>query len=304
MDDDVASAATQLFGSGPSGLLVIDARELLTSTARVVGAQMGELHFKAWMAMVTMHVANGMPDDGKSSATVAELGRVMWGADRAQGGDNTKRLLRALFDLYRVELTVPGYDMANRRPAAGVSSTRLLINLFVDEAILKAFNSEERTLTRSEFGRALGAKQRGTIEWRLHPDYTQRLAESDLRRFDWVKAQRLRGVALALWMVFTSPRVPYRRALDQGGKLEVVEVPLTLDHCYALGVQAGTDAARRRTLNDAGKRVCAADKSFVAFEAHGGRGRESFLRIIRTPPTDPPLEPAGALRGEQLSLVA
>src|ERR1035441_4455397 len=36
MDDDVASAATQLFGSGPSGLLVIDARELLTSTARVV----------------------------------------------------------------------------------------------------------------------------------------------------------------------------------------------------------------------------------------------------------------------------
>ena len=67
MDDDVASAATQLFGSGPSGLLVVDARELLTSTARVVGAQLGELHFKAWMAVITLHVAGGMPGDGRGA---------------------------------------------------------------------------------------------------------------------------------------------------------------------------------------------------------------------------------------------
>lgn len=45
MDED-AAAAGQLFGSGPRGVLVIDARELLTSTARVVGVQLGELHFK------------------------------------------------------------------------------------------------------------------------------------------------------------------------------------------------------------------------------------------------------------------
>jgi hypothetical protein len=30
MDNDVASAATQLFGSGPRELLVVDGRELLT----------------------------------------------------------------------------------------------------------------------------------------------------------------------------------------------------------------------------------------------------------------------------------
>ena len=60
MDDDVASAATQLFGNGPRGMLVIDARELLTSTARVVGAQLGELHFKVWMAVITLHVAHGL----------------------------------------------------------------------------------------------------------------------------------------------------------------------------------------------------------------------------------------------------
>jgi len=82
MDDDVASAATQLFSSGSSGLLVIDARELLTSTARVVGVELGELHFKVWMAIITLHVAHGMPADGRGEATAAELGRLIWGADR------------------------------------------------------------------------------------------------------------------------------------------------------------------------------------------------------------------------------
>ena len=304
MDDDAASSATQLFGSGPSGLLVIDARELLTSTARVVGARLGEIHFKAWMAIVTLHVARGMPADGKHSASIGELTRLVWGEDRVRGGVNTRQLLRALFDLRQAQFTVPGYDMVNQRPAPGVSDTSLLINLYVDETMLKVFQGEEHALTRADFGRALGRKQRGTIAWRLHPDYTQRLAESDLRRFDWAKAQRLRGVALALWMVFTSPRVPYRTALGQAGKLEVVEVPLTLEHCHALGVQAATDAARRRTLNDAGKRVGAADKSFVAFEAHGGRGRQSFLRILRAPTSDPLLEPAVSRRSEQLTLAA
>jgi len=108
MDDDVASAASQLFGSGARGLLVIDARELLTSTARVVGAQLDELHFKAWTALLTLRVAHGMPDDGGGATTVGELGRIIWGADRTRGGLNTGRVLRTLFDLYEATFTVPG----------------------------------------------------------------------------------------------------------------------------------------------------------------------------------------------------
>jgi hypothetical protein len=305
MDDDVASAATQLFGSGPSGLLVIDARELLTSTARVVGAQLGELHFKAWMALITLHVAHGMPADGRCEATAGELSRMIWGDDRERGGSNTRKLLRALFDLRQAQFTVPGYDMINQRPAPAVSDTSLLINLAVDEMMLKAFSEAGRhRLDRVDFGKALGGKRRGTIGWRLHPDYTQRLAESDLRRFDWTKAQQLRGVALALWMVFTSPRVPYRQVFEGPDDVEIVEVPLTLEHCHALGVRNAADAGRRRTLNEAGQRVCAADKSFVAFEAHGGRGRDSFLRIVRRRPRLSPLEPPVVVAAEQLTLAA
>ncbi len=299
MDEDVASAATQLFGAGPSGLLVIDARELLTSTARVVGAQLGELHFKVWMALVTLHVAHGLPAEGRSEATAAELSRMIWGDDRGRGGWNTRTLLRVLFDLFEAKFTVPGYDMVNQRPATGVSTASLLINLYVDETMLKAYeHGSKHELSRADFGRVFGRKKHGTVAWRLHPDYTQRLRESDLRRFDWAKAQQLRGVALALWMVFSSPRVPYRQVLEDP-ELEVVEVPLTLDHCNALGVRNGADAGRRRTLNDAGRRVCAADRSFVAFEAHGGRGRDSFLRIVRRRPEleqrGPLVVPAGQL---------
>lgn len=281
MDDDAATAAGQLFGSGPSGLLVIDARELLTSTARVVGAQMGEIHFKTWMALITLHVAHGMPEDGRGESGVGEFSRIIWG-DKERGGSNTRKLLRALFDLRDAKFTVPGFDMVNQRPAAGVSDTNLLINLYVDETILKAYSEAgQHGMDRADFGRELGAKGRGTIAWRLHPDYTQQLASTDLRRFDWTKAQQLRGVALALWMVFSSPRVPYRDLYDAPDDLEIVEIPLTVDHCHALGVRASTDAARRRTFNEAGSRVCAADRSYEAFEAHGGRGRDSFLRVVR-----------------------
>jgi hypothetical protein len=332
MDEDAASAAGQLFGSGPRGVLVIDARELLSSTARVVGAALGELHFKAWMALVTLHVVHGMPEDGRATTTLGELARLVWGARENSGKDNFA-LLDVMHDLRDAKFTVPGYDLVNQRPADGVSDTSLLINLFVDETILKgytaekarrelarrkreviaehrggqitavqrdrdlaAFERELATITRVDraaFGKQLGGKGRGTLAWRMHPDYTQRLGETELRRFDWTKARAMRGVALTLWMGFTSPRMPYRPVFDAGEPLEVVEIPLTLEHCHALGVRSGADAARRRTFNDAGARVCAADRTFRAFEAHGGRGMDSFLRVVRTPPAQSVLDRPG-----------
>ena len=333
MDDDAASAAGQLFGNGPCGVLVIDARELLSSTARVVGAALGELHFKAWMALITLHVVHGMPDDGRAETTLGELARLVWGGRRERSGKDTFALLQVMQDLRDAKFTVPGYDLVNQRPAAGVSDTSLLINLYIDDTILRGYIAEkarralvtrrrelaaaqrkgsmtaaqvERAVAaidreattierveRADFGKQLGGKGRGTLAWRMHPDYTQRLGEAELRRFDWTKAQAMRGVALTLWMGFTSPRMPYRPMFDAPRDLELVEIPLTVEHCHALGVRSATDAARRRTFNEAGVRVCAADKTFKAFEAHGGRGMDSFLRVVRTPPAQSPLDRPG-----------
>ena len=103
MDEDAAAAAGQLFGAGPRGVLVIDARELLTSTARVVGVQLGELHFKAWMALITLHVAHGMPVDGRGASGGGEFSRIVVGGRQKRGGSNTHKLLRALFNLRQAQ---------------------------------------------------------------------------------------------------------------------------------------------------------------------------------------------------------
>jgi hypothetical protein len=340
MDEDAATAAGQLFGSGPRGVLVIDSRELLSSTARVVGAALGELHFKVWMALITLHVLHGMPDNGRASTTLGELGRLISGR-RESSGKDTYALLDVMHDLRDTKFTVPGYDLVNQRPAAAVSDTSLLINLVVDEVLLKRYAAEKarraiatrrrRALAQAKAGRLrpadlqrllaaldaelgaiarvdraivgkqMGGKDGGTLAWRMHPDYTQRLGETELRRFDWNKAHVLRGVALTLWMGFTSPRIPYRRVFEAPRDLQIVDVPLTPENCHALGVRASADAARRRTFNDAGARVVSADRSFQAFEAHGGRGRDSFLRVVRTAPPESPLArpmPAPVVAGQ------
>jgi len=53
-------------------------------------------------------------------------------------------------NLRQAQFTVPGYDMVNQRPAAGVSDTSLLINLYVDETMLKAFREDDHQLSRSD----------------------------------------------------------------------------------------------------------------------------------------------------------
>jgi hypothetical protein len=303
MDEDVASAATQLFGGGRGGRLVVDARELLMSTTEVIGAEFGETHLKTWMALVTMHVAHGMPGEARVDSSAAELSKLIWGEDRERGGTQTKRLVRTLLDLHDAKITVPGYDLEKQEPADGITLTHLFSEIYVDATILKAFSEPDHGLNRADFGKVLGAKQRGTIAWRMNRNYAERLNEAALRRFDWTKAQQLRGSALALWMLFTSPRVPYRPVLESREQLETVEVPLTAEHCSALGVHAATPAARRRTLNDAGRRVCAVDHSFKAFEARGGHGHDSFLRVVRERPLSPPLAHPYEGAAPQLRLV-
>lgn len=281
MDEDAAAAAGQLFGKGPAGLLVVDHRHLLSSTARVVGAELGELHFKVWMAIITLHVGGGQPASGAGQSSIGELSRLIWGVGKQTGGSNTRKILRALTELDSARFTLPGYDTVNDQVASGVGRTSLFTDLYIDGALLSAFEHRgEHGLTAKDFGQRTGGKG-CTVSWQLHKRYCQRLAQSELRRFDWAKAQQLRGVALALWMVFGAPRLHYRPVLEDAG-LQMLELALSAEHCHALGVRAGTDAARRRTLNEAGPRVCAADRSFVSFEAHGGRGAASVLRVVRT----------------------
>lgn len=311
VDDDVAAAAFALFGSESHGLLIVDARELLTSTAHAVGEKLGELHFLLWLSLLTIYVASGCPEDGRANTSLGELARLIWGPAHTHSGTRTRKLLMAFKDLNEVKLTVPGYDMVNQRPAKVLSNTSLLINIAVDDAIWRPFlqsigepvkepeedarpgeSDEEAAVRRA---RRLGGLRGASLSFRLHPDYVVHLTDVEMRRFDWTAAQQLRGVALKTWMLFTSPRMPYRPILSSGGDLEQVEIPLTVENCAALGVKGGTDKTRRRTLNEAGKRICGADSSFQEFAAHSGGGGQSFLRLVRRRPKDAPARSSGQL---------
>lgn len=98
-------------------MLVSDARELLSSPARVVGAALGELHFNAWMALIT-HVVHGdarrrpRHDDPRGAGTPG------CGASRREGGKDTFALLDVMHDLPEAKFSVPGYDPVNQ-PAPG-----------------------------------------------------------------------------------------------------------------------------------------------------------------------------------------
>lgn len=101
-----------------------------------------------------------------------------------------------------------------QRSAAGASDTSLGINLCFDDTILKAYGQvDTHGLDRKAFGKALGGKRGADGLFGGCTPYTQRLGDADLRRFDWVEAQQLRGVALTLWIVFASRRVPYRASI-------------------------------------------------------------------------------------------
>lgn len=310
IDDDVATAATQLFG-GSAGLLTIDHRDVLRSTARVVGSKWGDVHLKLFMAIITLHVNHGMPEDGISYTSAAELSSIIWGYGqredgtvRRKGGAETKDLLRALSDLRSARFVFRGRGLRGE-DADVTSDVDFLANLMLDDTLLRAYQAPGATgLSQADFGRAFGKRKGpGTIGWRLDPLYVRRLSDAELRRFDLLKAQQLRGAALAMWLLFSSPRIPYRSLFGSGESgLVSVDVPLTEAHCHELGVKNAQAAGRRRTINQAGERICAADRSFVSFEAHGGRGQSDFLRIVRRDVSSDALErPYGA--SEQLALV-
>src|SRR3954468_1089052 len=82
---------------------------------------------------------------------------------------------------------------------------------------------------------------------------------------------------------------------------EWMEISLTTEAYQALGVHAAEERDRRRTLNQAGRRILDVDRTYVVFEAHGGSRRRSWLRIVRR--CVPPGDVAAALPG-QLSLAA
>jgi hypothetical protein len=307
LEANIAATAGQL-GGRPPGRLLVNSREVLASTARVVGATLGEMHFNTFVALTMVYVREGAPDDGAGAATLGRLHRLVHGevsrhGRSTKGGRAYLAIVNALEDLFEAKLTVQGYDtVTGRLTPGGFSKTRLLVDLFWDEDLERA--RQGALEGRNELAARLGAKRadNDTVRWRFHQAYVARIRAGDLVTLDWEKLRALRGVAKTLWLQLSAPRFMFRPVPGQPDH-EWIEIPLTTEGHQALGVHATEERDRRRTLNQAGRRILEVDPTYVVFDAHGGPRRPSALRIVRrcVPPDD--VRAATPLPG-QLNLAA
>ena len=306
LEANIAAASGQLGGRSP-GRLVVNSREVLASTARVVGATLGEMHFNTFVALTMVYLHEGAPDDGAGAATLGRLHRLVHGevsrhGRSTKGGRAYLAIVNALEDLFEAKITVQGYDtVTGRLTPGGFSKTRLLVDLFWDEDLERA--RQGALEDRNELAARLGAKRAdNTVRWRFHQAYVARIRAGDLVTLDWEMLRALRGVAKTLWLQLSTPRFLFRPVPEQPDH-EWIEIPLTSEGYQALGVHATEERDRRRTLNQAGRRILEVDPTYIMFEAHGGPRRPSVLRIVRrcVPPDD--ATAATALPG-QLTLAA
>lgn len=299
MDGALADEALGVFGGEAGVPLCIDGHEVLGSTARAIGVTLGVMHFKVWAALITIFAACGKRPDGRGEATQGELVRLIYGEEK--GGTERDMIVRCFLQLRRLAVWLPGFNVIDDMAAEGASDLNPIARAYIDPAILEGFGQRKKNaayrhlvspdLQAKELApfperqRAHGARRAASFVWQFDPLYSKHLiADDGLRAFDWQHMQRLDGVALPLWMLFTSEKIPYRPVMGTTDE-EMVEVPLTEQATRALRVYAKDTAGMRRTVNNAGKRVCLADSRFVAFEAGGGRG-PSFLRVIRRRPPE------------------
>ena len=215
LEANIAAASGQL-GGRPPGRLVVNSREVLASTARVVGATLGEMHFNTFVALTMVYVHEGAPDDGAGAATLGRLHRLVHGevsrhGRSTKGGRGYLAIVNALEDLFEAKITVQGYDtVTGRLTPGGFSKTRLLVDLFWDEDLERARETalEGRS---NELAARLGAKRaENTVRWRFHQAYVARIRAGDLVTLDWEKLRALRGVAKTLWLQLSAPRFMFR----------------------------------------------------------------------------------------------
>jgi hypothetical protein len=277
LEANIAATAGQL-SSPRAGRVVIDGREVLASTAQVVGAELGEVHFNTFIAQTMLYVNAGMPPNGAGAATLGELHATIHGPGATKGGRAYASIVRALNDLYEASITVSGYNSVTRQLEEGTySKTRLLVDLAWHEALeeVRRGQLDDRALG-ALLGRArLGSK---TVHWVFHHRYVEQIRAGELVSLDWERLRSLRGVAKTLWLQLAAPRFEFARFRERPD-LEWIAIPLS-PHAYdAFNVRATEPAARRRTLLQAGERIMKVDPRYVCFELASGRGER--LQIVR-----------------------
>ncbi|MGE5858013.1 MAG: hypothetical protein ACM31K_05995 [Solirubrobacterales bacterium] len=255
--------------------LQIDSRELLATTTRIVGARFGEIEVDTYLAMCARYVDLGKPGDGGASSTIRALAKTLYGS--SLGGANRAQVTKAMINLFRMEV-----QMAGVRAGTGefdrqfLDFERLLVSLRFDRQIRL-----RQTAPDMYDPVAIGAQRNSTVHWQFAPWHVEQLQNGYWVELDWDKLRSLSGAAKMLWLVLSSPRIPFVPSPGAPG-LEELRVPLTPESYRVFGISASRERDCKRSLEQAGRRLVAVDDSYIeVMLSNEARSRGRILRVVR-----------------------
>lgn len=262
--DPTIGAELQRLQAGAGSELVVDGRVVLAETSVKISRALGPLAVDAWLAMNAVWVEDGLGADGRCSASMRRVARLVWPRTPTSGG-KTNRLLRQVFDrLYEFSLTAEDFDMVSGTLRAGaLSKARLITELTYDRDLRLGEGSVPYDPSAS--GMATGGLRDQSLSWRFSERYVEHARDGGLLALDLDRLSALDGAAKTLWVQMSTPRFPFR-AVDGDREIETCSIELTTGNLCALGVSSPNPKQQRRTLRAAGQRIVQADRGYVEID--------------------------------------
>ncbi len=239
----------------------VEALTLAGAIASASGAPLGDSEFDVHTWLREQFVALGCPDDDAVPFTGHALQSALYGY---KSGKTRKVLIRALDNLTRAVVTIPGFDARRGALDPDAVSRRLrLLEGVVQHGFYERFLAAR---ARGEAPRpgdfaSLGSQRGEMTLVALLPSWSARALRAGLGAPLDLDAQReLGGVAKRLWVQLDAQ--PFVSA--DGDERDVFALDLDARAYAALGFHHRRPADRRRYLTAALTRICEVDGTYVA----------------------------------------
>lgn len=238
----------------------VEALTLAGAIASATGAPLGDPEFDVHTWLRDRFVALGCPEDNAVPFTGHALQNALYGY---KSGQTRKLLMRALDNLTRAFVTIPGFDARRGVLDPDAVSRRLrLLEGVVEHGFYERFvaaRARGEAPNPGDFA-SLGS-QRGDITLvALLPSWSARALRAGLGAPLDLDAQReLGGVAKRLWVQLDAQ--PF---VGDGNEREVFVLELDRTAYAAIGFHHRRPTDRKRYLAAALARICEVDPSYVA----------------------------------------
>jgi hypothetical protein len=242
----------------------VEALTLAGAIASATGAPLGDPEFDVHTWLRERFVALGCPDDNAVPFTGHALQRALYGY---KSGQTRKLILRALDNLTRAFVTIPGFDARRGVLDPDAVSRRLrLLEGVVEHGFYERFAAARaRGQAPSPGDFASLAAQRGDVTLvALLPSWSARALRAGLGAPLDLDAQReLAGVAKRLWVQLDAQ--PFV-SIDDGREVLVLELDPAA--YAAIGFRHRRPTDRKRYLAAALARICEVDPTYLADDTH------------------------------------